>query len=69
MAAISSTAVENAASLICDGFVKPLILRTNCSEAAWISSSVAAGSKLKRVLMFRQIWLCLPLAYPARPGL
>jgi hypothetical protein len=43
-------------------------LRTNCSDAARISSSVAAGSKLKRVLMFRHISLCLPLAYPARLG-
>jgi hypothetical protein len=27
-------------------------LRTNWREAAWISSSVAGGSKLKSVLMF-----------------
>jgi hypothetical protein len=29
-----------------DGFVKPLILRTYCTAAARISSSVAGGSKL-----------------------
>ena len=49
---ISSTALANAASFAFEGFEKPLILRTNCSEAAWISSRVAAGLKLKRVLMF-----------------
>ncbi len=32
--------------------VKPLSLRTNCSDAARISASVAGGSKLKSVLMF-----------------
>jgi hypothetical protein len=30
----------------------PLIFLTNCKDAAWISSSVAGGSKLKSVLMF-----------------
>src|SRR4051812_20335181 len=38
-----------------EGAVKPLILRTNCSDAARISSSVAGGSKLNRVLMFRHM--------------
>src|SRR6266480_6453452 len=54
-AAISSTAARNAASLAFDGLLKPLTLRTNCSEAARISSSVAGGSKLKRLLMFLHI--------------
>ena len=35
--------------------MNPLSLRTNCSDAARISSSVAGGSKLKSVLMFRHI--------------
>jgi hypothetical protein len=30
-------------------------LRTNCSEAAFTSSGVTGGSKLKRVLMFRHM--------------
>ncbi len=51
-AEISSTARSNAAWLIFDGALKPLSLRTNCSEALWISSAVAGGSKLKRVLIF-----------------
>src|SRR5438067_1105844 len=51
-AAISSTAVRNAASLAFDGLLKPLIFRTNCNAAACISSSVTGGSKLKRVLIF-----------------
>src|SRR5436309_543122 len=54
-AAISSTAARNAASLAFDGLVKPLTLRTNCNEAARISSSVTGGSKLYSVLMFRHI--------------
>ena len=55
VAAISSTAARNAASLAFDGLLKPLTLRTNCNEAARISSSVAGGSKLKRLLMFLHI--------------
>jgi hypothetical protein len=39
-----------AASLAWDGLLKPLSLRTNCSAAARISSSVAGGSKLKNCL-------------------
>jgi len=35
--------------------MKPLNLRTNCSDAARISSSVAGGSKLNSVLMLRHI--------------
>ena len=52
MAATSSTAVRNEASLAFDGLLKPVIFRTNWSEAARTSSSVTGGSKLKRVLMF-----------------
>jgi carbon starvation protein CstA len=51
--ATSSTARSNASSFAFDGFVNPLSLRTNWTDAARISSSVAGGSKLKRVLMFR----------------
>src|SRR3954462_9397842 len=54
---VSSIARLNAASFAFDGAVKPLSFRTNCSDAARISSSVAGGSKLKRVLMFRHIGL------------
>src|SRR6476469_9568667 len=56
---MSSTAALNAASFARDGLLKPLIFRTNCSDAARISSSVTGGSKLKSVLMFRHILLCL----------
>jgi hypothetical protein len=35
-----------------EGTLKPLSLRTNCSDASRISSSVAGGSKLKSVLIF-----------------
>jgi len=38
-----------------EGLVEPLILRTYCRAEAWISSSVAGGSKLWRVLMFLHI--------------
>jgi hypothetical protein len=47
-----STAARNAASLTFDGLLKPLTFLTNCSAAERISSSVAGGSKLNRVLMF-----------------
>src|SRR6266436_3972985 len=59
----SVTARSNAASLACDGLLKPDSLRTNCSAEAWISSSVAGGSKLNSVLMLRHMMftsLCLP---------
>ena len=51
-AATSSIAVEKAASLVFEGLVKPLILRTNCNAAARTSSSVTGGSKLNSVLIF-----------------
>jgi hypothetical protein len=54
-AATSSIAVLNASSFAFDGLLKPLILRTNWSEAARISSSFTGGSKLKRVLIFLHI--------------
>jgi hypothetical protein len=38
------------------GVLKPLIFRTNCSDAARISSPVAGGSKLYSVLMFLHIF-------------
>src|SRR5215475_10444189 len=50
--AICSTAVSKAASFALEGRVKPLIFRTNCSEASRISSSVTGGAKLKSGLMF-----------------
>ncbi len=56
-AATSSTARLNVSSLAFDGLVKPLILRTNCSEAARTSDSVTGGSKLKSGLMLRHILL------------
>src|SRR5262249_41668058 len=52
ISAIASIAALNAASLAFDGLLKPLILRTNWSDAAWISSSVTGGSKLNSVRMF-----------------
>ncbi len=54
-AATSSTAQSKAAALALDGTLKPLSLRTNCSDASRISSSVAGGSKLNRVLMLRHM--------------
>src|SRR6266567_2375869 len=56
-AAISSTAATNAASFAFDGLLKPLTFRTNCNDAARISSSVTGGAKLKRVLMFRHMFV------------
>ena len=52
---MSSTAARNAASFDLEGLLKPLIFRTNCSEAALISSSVTGGAKLNRSLMFRHM--------------
>lgn len=52
MLAISWMASLKAASLALEGLVKPLIFRTYWDDAARISSSVAGGSKLNRVLMF-----------------
>src|SRR5262249_27499048 len=69
----SLTARSNAASLACDGLLKPESLRTNCSAEAWISSSVAGGSKLNSVLMLRHMNYLPCLAHPVRtnggPGL
>src|ERR1043165_4092219 len=48
-------AASKAAWLALDGVLKPLSLRTNCSEAARISSCVAGGSKLNSVLMLRHM--------------
>ena len=44
--ATASTARSKASSLALDGRLKPLSLRTNCSDDARISSSVAGGLKL-----------------------
>src|SRR5215472_13257675 len=44
-----------AASLVFEGALNPESLRTNCSEAARISSSVAGGSKLNSVLILRHM--------------
>src|SRR6266508_2084858 len=57
--ATSSMARSNAASFAFDGALNPLSLRTNCSDAALISSSVAGGSKLNSVLMLRHMMLSL----------
>jgi hypothetical protein len=56
--AISSTAVVKAASFTLDGVLEPLIFRTNWSEAARISSSLAGGSKLNNGLIFLHMPLC-----------
>ena len=55
---ISSTAVLKTPSFFLDGEVAPLIFRTNWSDAARISSSVAGGSKLNNGLMFLHIRFC-----------
>lgn len=54
-AATSSTARLNASSLAFDGFVNPLIFRTNCSDAARTSASVVGGSKLNSGRILRHI--------------
>lgn len=58
-AAIASTAASKAAWFAAEGLAKPLIFLTYWSAAARISDSVAGGSKLYRVLMFRHIGLHL----------
>src|SRR6202011_2569609 len=58
-AVTSATARSNASALACDGLLKPESFLTNCSAEAWISSSVAGGSKLNSVLMLRHICLLL----------
>ncbi len=50
--AISATARLKASSFTAEGLANPLIFLTNCKAAAWISSSVAGGSKLYSTLMF-----------------
>src|SRR6202035_4053590 len=55
IAEISSTAARKEASFTLDGLLKPLIFRTNWSEAARISSALTGGSKLNRGLMFLHI--------------
>src|SRR5579885_2420366 len=42
-------------SLACDGLLMPLILRTYCNAAAWTSSFVTGGSKLKSGLILRHM--------------
>ena len=65
-AVTSSTAVLKASSLAREGRAVPLSLRTNCNADAWISSSVAGGSKFASVLMLRHMW---PHRKPSgRPG-
>src|SRR5438034_8464556 len=63
-AVTSATARSNASALACDGLLKPDSFLTNCSAEAWISSSVAGGSKLNSVLMLRHIFFS---SLPARP--
>lgn len=53
--ATSSTACSKAPVFACEGLVKPLIFRTYCRAALRTSSSVAGGSKLYSVLMFRHM--------------
>src|SRR5687767_1940768 len=64
IAAISSTAARNAASLAFDGLLKPLTFLTNCNEAARIFSSVTGGWKLKSVLMFLHTIIYLDVSEP-----
>ena len=53
--AISSTALPKAASFALEGFCAPLTLRTYWSADARISSSVAGGSRLWSLVMFRHM--------------
>src|SRR5215469_6815446 len=53
--ATRSTARSKASWFTLEGRVKPLSLRTNCSDDALISSSVAGGLKLWSVLIFRHM--------------
>lgn len=59
-AATSSIARSNFSSFAFEGLLNPESFRTNWSEAARISSSVAGGSKLKSVFMFRHMATKLP---------
>ena len=65
-AATWSTAARNAASLVLEGWLKPLTFLTNWSEAARISSSVVEGEKLNSVLIFLHI--VFPLCLEPRPS-
>ena len=49
----NAKARSNAASLACDGLLKPLNLRTNCNAEAWISSSVAGGSTGAYIVIYK----------------
>ena len=53
--ALSNQWSANTISFALEGFVNPLNFRTNWTEEARISSSVAGGSKLCKVLMFRHM--------------
>lgn len=52
---MASMAGWDAASFALEGLLMPLILRTNCREAARTSLSVTGGSKLKRSFMLRHM--------------
>src|SRR5712671_2807483 len=70
-AVTSATARSNASALACEGLLKPDSFLTNCSAEAWISSSVAGGSKLNSVLILRHIYFLLvhPTLGSAPPSL
>jgi hypothetical protein len=53
--ATACTARSKASAFAREGRVNPLTLRTYCRAAARTSSSVAGGSKLKRVRMLRHM--------------
>src|SRR3954447_1563004 len=54
-AATSSTARWKSSSFALEGLFAPLSLRTNCSDEARISASVAGGAKLASVRMLRHM--------------
>jgi hypothetical protein len=55
IAAISPVARSTGSRVPSPTLVTPVTFRTNCSAAAVISSSVAAGSSPRRVVMFRHM--------------
>src|SRR5262249_17279791 len=55
-----SRARSKATAFARDGRVNPLSFRTNCRDEAWISASVAGGSKLCSVLMLRHMAVLRP---------
>ena len=58
---VSTVTARDFDALVLPGGVKnPDKLRTNCKAEAWISSSVAGGSKLNSVLMLRHMQGPLP---------